>query len=276
MNRVITAMTIAGSDSGGGAGIQADLKAFAANGVHGTSAISAITAQNTVRVADALALPPALVASQIDAIMEDIGADAVKTGMLPNAAIIAAVADKIREHALATLVVDPVMVTSAGDRLLEDDAVDAVRGELMPLAMLATPNIREAAVLTGSPVNTLDDMRRAAKSLCETTGVSATLVKGGHLDGPAIDVLYDGAMFTEFTAPRIETTNNHGTGCTMASTIAANLAKGADLRQAVARAKAYVTSAIRSASPIGAGHGPLNHFYMLEKLETQRGVGRGA
>ena len=256
-------MTIAGSDSGGGAGIQADLKAFAANGVHGTSAITAITAQNTVRVADVLALPPTLVASQIDAIIEDIGADAVKTGMLPNAAIIDMVARKVAEHGIAALVVDPVMVTSSGARLLEDDAVDAIRGALMPLATLVTPNTREAAVLTGSAVETPDDMRRAARSLAESTGARAVLVKGGHLDGPATDVLYDGSEFAEFTERRIDTTSNHGTGCTLASTIAANLAKGADLRAAVASAKAYVTNAMRAATPIGAGHGPLNHFYML-------------
>ena len=256
-------MTIAGSDSGGGAGIQADLKAFAANGVHGTSAITAITAQNTVAVTDALALPPSLVANQIDAIIDDIGADAVKTGMLPNAAIIETVADRIRAHALSPVVIDPVMVTSSGARLLEDDAVEAIRAALMPLATLVTPNMREAAVLTGAPVETIDDMRRAARYLVESTGAQAVLVKGGHLDGPATDVLFDGSEFTEFTEERIDTTSNHGTGCTLASTIAANLAKGADLPTAVANAKAYVTNAMRAATPIGAGHGPLNHFYML-------------
>ena len=256
-------MTIAGSDSGGGAGIQADLKAFAANGVHGTSAITAITAQNTVAVTDALALPPSLVANQIDAIVVDIGADAVKTGMLPNAAIIETVADRIRAHALSPVVIDPVMVTSSGARLLEDDAVEAIRAALMPLATLVTPNMREAAVLTGAPVETIDDMRRAARYLVESTGAQAVLVKGGHLDGPATDVLFDGSEFTEFTEERIDTTSNHGTGCTLASTIAANLAKGADLPTAVANAKAYVTNAMRAATPIGAGHGPLNHFYML-------------
>ena len=256
-------MTIAGSDSGGGAGIQADLKAFAANGVHGTSAITAITAQNTVAVTDVLALSPSLVANQIDAIIDDIGADAVKTGMLPNAAIIETVADRIRAHALSPVVIDPVMVTSTGSRLLEDDAVEAIRGALMPLATLVTPNMREAAVLTDGPVETIDDMRRAARFLAESTGARAVLVKGGHLQGPATDVLFDGSDFTEFTEERIDTTSNHGTGCTLASTIAANLAKGADLPTAVANAKSYVTNAMRAATPIGAGHGPLNHFYML-------------
>ena len=258
-----TVMTIAGSDSGGGAGIQADLKAFAANGVHGTSAITAITAQNTVAVTDVLALPPSLVANQIDAIIDDIGADAVKTGMLPNAAIIETVADRIRAHSLNPVVIDPVMVTSSGTRLLEDAAVEAIRSKLMPLATLVTPNTREAAVLTGEQIVTLDDMRRAARYLAESTGASAVLVKGGHFDGPATDILYDGSDFFVFTEERIDTTSNHGTGCTLASSIAANLAKGADLPTAVANAKSYVTNAMRAATPIGAGHGPLNHFYML-------------
>ena len=256
-------MTIAGSDSGGGAGIQADLKAFAANGVHGTSAITAVTAQNTVSVTDVLALPPSLVANQIDAIVADIGADAVKTGMLPNAIIIETVAERIRAHSLNPVVIDPVMVTSSGARLSDDDALEAMRDFLIPLATLVTPNTREAAVLTDATVETLDDMRRAARSIAESTGAHAVLVKGGHLDGPATDVLFDGGEFTEFTEERIDTTSNHGTGCTLASTIAANLAKGADLSAAVADAKSYVTNAMRAAVPIGAGHGPLNHFYML-------------
>ncbi len=256
-------MTIAGSDSGGGAGIQADLKAFAANGVHGTSAITAVTAQNTVAVTDVLALPSSLVANQIDAIVEDIGVDAVKTGMLANSAIIETVAERIKAHSLTPVVIDPVMVTSTGAPLFQDDSVEAIRNLLMPLATVVTPNTREAAVLTDAPVETLDDMRRAARSLAESTGARAVLVKGGHLDGPATDVLFDGSAFTEFTEERIDTTSNHGTGCTLASTIAANLAKGADLPTAVANAKAYVTNAMRAAAPIGAGHGPLNHFYML-------------
>ena len=256
-------MTIAGSDSGGGAGIQADLKAFAANGVHGTSAVTAITAQNTVAVTDVLALPPSLVANQIDAIIDDIGADAVKTGMLANSAIIERVAERIGAHEMRPVVVDPVMVTSTGAPLFQDDSVEAIRQLLMPLATVVTPNTRECAVLTGEQIVTLDDMRRAARLLVESTGASAVLVKGGHFDGPATDILFDGSEFTEFTEERIDTTSNHGTGCTLASAIAANLAKGADLPAAVANAKAYVTNAMRAATPIGAGHGPLNHFYLL-------------
>ena len=258
-------MTIAGSDSGGGAGVQADLKAFAANGVHGTSAITAITAQNTLSVNDVLALPPELVASQIDAIVEDIGADAVKTGMLANAAIARTAAERIRAHALGPVVIDPVMVSSTGSRLFADDAVDAIRDLLLPLATLVTPNTREAAVLTGYAVNTPAEMRQAARHIAQTTGAAAVLVKGGHIEGPALDVLFDGSGFIEFTEERIDTTSNHGTGCTLASSIAANLAKGEDLPIAVANAKAYVTSAMRAAVPIGKGHGPLNHFYMLDK-----------
>ena len=178
-------MTIAGSDSGGGAGIQADLKAFAANGVHGTSAITAITAQNTVAVTDVLALPPSLVANQIDAIIDDIGADAVKTGMLANSAIIETVAERIKAHSLSPVVIDPVMVTSTGAPLFQDDSVGAIRRLLMPLATVVTPNTREAAVLTGEQIVTLEDMRRAARFLVESTGASAVLVKGGHFDGPA-------------------------------------------------------------------------------------------
>jgi len=256
-------MTIAGSDSGGGAGIQADLKAFAANGVHGTSAITAITAQNTVAVTDVLALPPSLVANQIDAIIDDIGADAVKTGMLANSVIIETVAERIKAHSLSPVVIDPVMVTSTGAPLFQDNSVEAIHNLLMPLATVVTPNTREAAVLTGEQIVTLDDMRRAARSLVESTGAAAVLVKGGHFDGPATDVLYDGSDFSVFTEERIDTTSNHGTGCTLASSIAANLAKGNDLPTAVANAKAYVTNAMRAATPIGAGHGPLNHFYML-------------
>ena len=260
------AMTIAGSDSGGGAGIQADLKAFAANGVHGTSAITAITAQNTLAVNDVLALPPALVAGQIDTIMADIGTDAVKTGMLANAAIVQVVAERLRAHAphIGPVVVDPVMVSSSGARLFADDAVDAIRTLLLPLAALVTPNTREAAVLTGYPVDTIADMRRAAQEIAETTGAKAVLVKGGHIEGPAVDVLFDGGEFSEYSETRIDTTSNHGTGCTMASTIAANLARGVELHAAVGNAKAYVTRAMRAAVPIGGGHGPLNHFFMLD------------
>ena len=263
MNRVYRALTIAGSDSGGGAGIQADLKTFAAHGVYGTSALTAITSQNTRGVTDVWELPASLIESQIDAVITDIGADVVKTGMLSSSTVIEVVAAKARQHSLDALVVDPVMVAKGGDRLLRDDAVDALRSLLVPIAMVMTPNIPEAETLLGVKIETLEDAKEAAQALVGM-GARAVVVKGGHLKGPPTDILYDGEEFRAYTSRRIETTSTHGTGCTFASAIAANLAKGLPLRQAVSLAKSYVTSAIRMAQPIGRGHGPLNHFYMLK------------
>ena len=264
MNRVYRALTIAGSDSGGGAGIQADLKTFAAHGVYGTSALTAITSQNTRGVTDVLELPASLIESQIDAVITDIGADVVKTGMLSSSTIIEIVAAKARQYSLDALVVDPVMVAKGGDRLLRDDAVDALRSLLVPIAMVMTPNIPEAETLLGVKIETLEDAKEAAQALVGM-GARAVVVKGGHLKGPPTDILYDGEEFRAYTSRRIETTSTHGTGCTFASATAANLAKGLPLRQAVSLAKSYVTSAIRTAQPIGRGHGPLNHFYMLKE-----------
>ncbi len=255
-----TALTIAGSDSGGGAGIQADLKTFAALGVYGTSAITAVTAQNTVGVTEVFELPPALVAAQIDAVVSDIGADAVKTGMLSSAGIIETVAAKVREHGLRPLVVDPVMVAKSGDRLLREDAVAALREQLLPLATVLTPNLPEAEALLGHPLATWDDVRAGAEELV-SMGAGAVVMKGGHREGPATDLLYDGREFHEYTASRVDTTSTHGTGCTFASAIAAGLARGESLRGAVAMAKAYVTKALQSAYPIGHGHGPVHHFF---------------
>jgi hydroxymethylpyrimidine/phosphomethylpyrimidine kinase len=270
MRTVARAMTIAGSDSGGGAGIQADLKTFAALGVYGTSALTAITAQNTLRVTDVLELPTSLIASQIDAIISDIGADAVKTGMLSSSAVIRTVADKIKEHGLARLVVDPVMVAKGGDRLLQEEAVETLRTVLIPLAEVITPNVPEAEALTGIRIKTLDDARSAARRLVEM-GARAAIVKGGHLEGPPTDILYDGKEFRAFTSQRIETTSTHGTGCTFASAIAAGLATGLSLRDSITQAKRYVTAAMRHAFSMGQGHGPLNHFYMLwERDERPR------
>ena len=255
-------MTIAGSDSGGGAGIQADLKTFAALGVYGTSALTAITSQNTQHVTEVMELPVSMVQSQIDAVLSDIGADAVKTGMLSSSAMIEAVVEKVHEYRLVNLVVDPVMVAKGGDRLLQEDAVEALRTLLVPMARVVTPNIPEAEVLTGSEIKTIDDSRDAAREIV-AMGARAAVVKGGHLDGPATDIYYDGEEFRAFTAPRVATTSTHGTGCTFASATAAGLAKGLTTREAVAEAKKYVTSAIRHAFPMGSGHGPLNHFYEL-------------
>jgi hydroxymethylpyrimidine/phosphomethylpyrimidine kinase len=260
MDRVRTALTIAGSDSGGGAGVQADLKTFSALGVFGMSAITAITAQNTLGVTAVHEIPPEIVAAQIDAVVTDIGVDAAKTGMISNTEIIRVVAAKVREHGISTLVVDPVMVATSGDRLLREDAVEALRTELLPLATVVTPNLPEAEVLIGREIGGLDAMREAARAIVGL-GVRSVIVKGGHLAGDAVDVFYDGSTFTELPARRIETTSTHGTGCTLASAIAALLARGESLEGAIRGAKAYVTEAIERAYPIGKGHGPVHHFY---------------
>ena len=272
--RAPTALTIAGSDSGGGAGIQADLKTFAALGVYGTSAITAITAQNTQRVSEVFELPPALVAAQIDAVISDIGADAVKTGMLSSAAIIEVVAAKVREYDLHPLVVDPVMVAKSGDGLLREDAVAALREQLLPLATVVTPNLPEAELLLGRPISTWEEIREAAKDIV-AMGAQAVVMKGGHAEGPTvIDLLYDGHEFCDFTASRVDTQNTHGTGCTFASAIAAALAKGEGLRPAVAMAKAYVTKALQMSYPVGHGHGPVHHFFRFWQPRI-RDVGEG-
>jgi hydroxymethylpyrimidine/phosphomethylpyrimidine kinase len=258
---VFTAITIAGSDSGGGAGIQADLKTFAALGVYGTSAITAITAQNTIGVIEAMALSADLVTAQIEAIAGDIVIHATKTGMLANAAIVEAVAAAIDELELPNLVVDPVMVAKSGDRLLDEDAVSALRLELLPRALVVTPNIPEAEALCGRSLRSLEDIRTAAKEIRDL-GPRAVLIKGGHASGSeVVDVLLDGDDFLEFRTPRIDTTNTHGTGCTFASAITAHLARGAPLASAVEEAQRYVAGAIRHALAIGHGHGPLDHFW---------------
>ena len=258
------ALTIAGSDSGAGAGIQADLKTFAAHGVYGTSAITAITAQNTIGVTAVLAVNVKLVGAQIDAIIADIGAHAVKTGMLANAAIIDLVANKIRQHRLKNIVVDPVMVATSGDLLIEKSAVAALRSKLVPLAGVVTPNIPEAEVLTGMKLRSADEIREAAKRIVQM-GAKTVLIKGGHLKGPAMDIFYDGKNFTALKAPRIRTKNTHGTGCTLSAAIAANLAKGQQIETAVTNAKRYITDALRHSYRIGAGHSPVHHFFRYWK-----------
>jgi len=262
---MLSVLTIAGPDSGGGAGIQADLKTFAALGVYGTSALTAITAQNTLGVTAVHELPPEMVAAQIDAVVSDIRPDAVKTGMLANAAIIEVVARKVKEHALPNLVIDPVMVAKSGDSLLRRDAVAALRDLLLPLATVITPNLPEAALLTGCDLDSADEIRRAAQEIV-ALGAGAVVVKGGHRQGyVAVDLLYDGRQFREYVTPRIETTSTHGTGCTFASAIAAFLARGEPLAEAVGQAKEYLTEALRHAYPIGHGHGPVHHFYRFWK-----------
>ena len=262
MQKIPTALTIAGSDSGGGAGIQADLKTFAALGVYGASVITAITAQNTRTVSKILELPPALVAAQIDAVAEDLTIQAFKTGMIANAAIIEIVAAKVREHQLKNLVVDPVMVAKSGALLLRKSAVEALRRRLVPLATVVTPNIPEAETLSGLRLTSEKAIREAAKKILDM-GAQSVVIKGGHRRGPAVDVFYDGKKFLPLTAPRIKTRHTHGTGCTFSAAITAYLAQGFDLERAVALSKRYITEAIKAAFPIGSGHSPVHHFYGL-------------
>ena len=271
VRQVPSAMTIAGSDSGAGAGIQADLKTFAALGVYGTSVLTAITAQNTVAVTAVHEVPTDVIEAQIDAVVTDIGVDALKTGMLSSSAIIECVTAALKKYpgipGLRRLVVDPVMVAKSGDSLLEKDAVETLRQRLLPMAAVVTPNIPEAETLTGLSIVTDEDVREAARAIVGM-GATSVVVKGGHREGPATDVYYDGSDFEIFTSPRIETVNTHGTGCTFASAVAAGLAKGLQTKDAVGLAKEFVTEAIRRSFPIGQGHGPLHHFYKLwpEKL----------
>ncbi len=259
------AMTIAGSDSGAGAGIQADLKTFAALGVYGTSAITAITAQNTEGVRAAFELPIDIIEAQIDAIMEDIGADAAKTGMLSSPAIIEAVAARVKKWNLR-LVVDPVMVAKGGASLLHPDAVTTLRTILLPLAEVVTPNLPEAEVLAGQPIRTLDDMRTAARAI-HALGPRYVVVKGGHSATDPIDIFFDGEAFVELRAQRLQTRHTHGTGCTFSAAIAAFIARGWSVEEAVTRAKRYITGAIRNAPGIGHGHGPVDHFWLWEQAQ---------
>lgn len=254
------ALTIAGSDSGGGAGIQADLKTFQAFGVFGTTAVTAVTAQNTRGVHGVHPVPVPLVRSQIAAVAGDLAPEAVKTGMLATAELVEAVADAIRLHRFDHYVMDPVMVATSGDRLLDEGAVSAVVRSLLPLADLVTPNLAEAAVLVGAPVASEADMSGAARSLVEM-GAGAALVKGGHLPGDVVvDVLWDGREERVRRGPRLDTVHTHGTGCTLSAAAAACLALGLPLHDAVDRALDYVSRAIAEAPRLGSGHGPLNHW----------------
>jgi hydroxymethylpyrimidine/phosphomethylpyrimidine kinase len=257
-------MTIAGSDSGGGAGIQADLKTFQALGVYGASTLTAITAQNTVGVRAVHEIPTDVIAAQIDAVVEDIGVDAAKTGMLSSAQIIATVADRVRHWRLERLVVDPVMVAKSGDRLLREDAIQALIHDLLPLALVLTPNLPEAEVLLGRGIDTEDEIRQAARDILDL-GPRAVVMKGGHRTGDATDILYDGRAFHTFEAERVDTPNTHGTGCTFSAAIAAGLARGEDVLDAVEAAKHYVDEAIRRARPLGSGHGPVAHDWPLSR-----------
>ena len=256
-------MTIAGSDSGAGAGIQADLKTFAAHNVYGTSILTAVTAQNTTGVIDVQELSVTMIAHQIQAVMEDMHVQAVKTGMLSSSGIITQVVSSLKQYGVQQLVVDPVMVAKGGDKLLQDEAIQTLKEELLPHALVLTPNIPEAEVLTGLPIKTMTDARRAAKTLI-SMGPKTVVVKGGHRKGKPIDIFYDGTSYYEFTADRITTTSDHGTGCTFSAAITANLAKNLSVKDAVEQAKTYVSASLRSAYPVGRGHGPLNHFGHLD------------
>jgi hydroxymethylpyrimidine/phosphomethylpyrimidine kinase len=261
--KLFVALTIAGSDSGGGAGIQADLKTFGALGVHGVSAITAITAQNTLGVTEILELPTALVRAQIEAVVLDIGVQAAKTGMLSSPAIIEVVSSAITEHGIRNLVVDPVMVAKGGAKLLRDDAVDALRSRLLPIAAVITPNLPEAEVLLSRRLRSLDEMRQAARDLVGL-GARAAVVKGGHADDAmSTDIYFDGNQLVELQAKRISTTNTHGSGCVFSAAIAAGLAKGADPLAAVREAKVFITHAIEHSLELGRGHGPVNPMFEI-------------
>jgi hydroxymethylpyrimidine/phosphomethylpyrimidine kinase len=261
MSDPITALTIAGSDSSGGAGIQADLKTFAALGVYGTSAITAITAQNTVGVIELLALSADLVTAQIEAIAGDITPHATKIGMLATAAIVEAVAAAITELELPLVVVDPVMVAKSGAPLLDDDGVQVLRTELLARCAVVTPNIPEAEALSGRQIGSIEQARAAAHEIHQMGG-AAVVITGGHAEGDEIvDLLFDGSLFTELHTSRIDTRNTHGSGCTFASAVAAHLALGHSIVDAVVDAQDYVHGAIAHALPLGRGHGPLDHFW---------------
>jgi hydroxymethylpyrimidine/phosphomethylpyrimidine kinase len=261
-----TVLTIAGSDSSGGAGIQADLKTFAAFGVFGASAITAITAQSTRGIEATLAVPADLVTAQIEAVAGDYTIQATKIGMLVNAAIVEAVAATIAELDLPLVVVDPVLVSSHGESLLDDDGIRALCAELLPRARVVTPNVPEAAVLSGRPIDSIDDARDAARRI-HRIGAAAVIITGGHRFGSSttnddvLDLLYDGQTFTELRAPRLDSRHTHGTGCTFASAVAAGLALGRPLTDAAAEAQRFVGGAIRHAPGLGHGRGPLDHFW---------------
>ena len=254
-------LTIAGSDSGGGAGIQADIKAISANGGYALSAVTSVTAQNTVAVTAAFDLPVPLIEAQLDAIFTDFSVASVKTGMLASPAIVEAVAGKLREYAPPTVVIDPVIRSTSRFPLLKTEAIDSLKNVLLPLATVVTPNIHEAELLAEQDIRDATDAKIAAKTIAKY-GCQAVLVKGGHLTGSrATDVLYFDGQWHLFEAERIETENTHGTGCTYSAAIAAHLGQGKDLRDAIRTAKTYITGAIQHALDIGHGHGPTHHFF---------------
>lgn len=259
-----TALTIAGSDSGGGAGIQADLKTFSAHHVYGMSVITAVTAQNTMEVRSIQTIHTNIIADQMAAVFEDITVDAVKIGMLGSSEVIETVADQLKIYKHNSIVLDPVMIAKSGDRLLSEDAITTLKTKLLPLATLITPNLPEAEALTGLTIETKHDMYTACQTLHQF-GANNVLLKGGHSLGNPNDLFYDGENFHWLKAERIPTKNTHGTGCTLSSAIAANLANGLMLKDSIEAAKIYITEAIRHSFSLGHGHGPVHHFYSFEK-----------
>ena len=258
-----TALSIAGSDCSGGAGIQADLKTMTMNGVFAMSALTALTAQNTTGVSAILEVTPTFLARQIDAVFEDIRPDAVKIGMVSSAELICTIADRLRHWKAENVVVDPVMVATSGARLIAEDAIETLKEELLPLAAVATPNIPEAEILSGMRIHDENDMLAAAKAISERYGC-AVLCKGGHNVNDANDLLYAGGEAIWFYGKRIHNPNTHGTGCTLSSAIASNLAKGCDLQTAVRRAKDYISGALGAMLDLGKGRGPMDHAFCLE------------
>lgn len=257
-----TALTIAGSDSCGGAGIQADIKTMTMNGVYAMSAITALTAQNTTGVTGIMEVTPEFLASQLDAVFTDIRPDAVKTGMVASSELIRVIAQKLKEYGAKNIVVDPVMVATSGAKLISDDAIETLKQELLPLADVITPNIPEAEVLSGMTIRNEDDMIAAAKVICEKFGCSV-LCKGGHQINDANDLLYRNGSYVWFKGKRIDNPNTHGTGCTLSSAIASNLAKGEDMDSAVKNAKDYISGALAAMLDLGKGSGPLCHNYKI-------------
>lgn len=264
--KLARALTVAGSDSGGGAGIQADLKTFTAYRTFGMSAVTALTAQNTIGVQGIHPVPADFVAAQIDSVAEDIGVDAVKTGMLADEDVVLAVVERVTYWSLSPLVVDPVMVARSGDRLLQPSAENAVREHLVPITTVLTPNVPEAEVLCGSTISHLEDMKKAARTLGRM-GAQAVVLKGGHLQAgdEVVDVFWDGTGMHLLRGERVRTGNTHGTGCTFSAAVAAGLARGWSVSEAVVSAKKYVTRAIRHGLDLGEGHGPTNHLVGVDE-----------
>ena len=267
-SRIKTALTIAGSDSSGGAGIQADLKTMITNGVYGMSAVTALTAQNTMGVAAVFEVVPEFLGQQIDAVFTDIFPDAVKIGMTANEKLISVIAERLKFYSARNIVVDPVMIATSGARLISEKAVEALKVKLLPIATLVTPNIPEAEVLSGTKIADKADMEKAAECINEAYGC-AVLLKGGHSVNDANDLLYENGDATWFEDERIDNPNTHGTGCTLSSAIASNLAKGYDLKQSVALAKKYISGALSAMLDLGKGSGPMNHGFDIKSAENK-------